>query len=77
MLVPKKDTERRTIAEINDKIASGKVFQIAVEPELEVWPANAHRFAPVTRKLPARAKWTFPPASVSAVELKVAKSPGG
>jgi len=58
------------------KVTSGKVFQIAVEPELEVWSKNADRLAPVTRKLPARAKWTFPPASVSAVELKVAEAPG-
>lgn len=53
------------------KVLSGKVFQIAVEPELEVWWRNAHRFAPVEKKLPAGAKWTFPAASVTAVELKV------
>lgn len=56
------------------KVLSGKVFEIAVEPELEVWWRNAHRFAPVTRKLPAGASWTFPAASVTAVELKVAQA---
>ena len=54
------------------KILSGKVFQIAVDPELEVWARNADRFAPVQKKLPAGAKWTFPPASVTAIELRVA-----
>ena len=52
------------------KIESGKVFQIALPPELEVWARNAHLFEPVEAKLPAGGKWTFPPASVSAVELK-------
>jgi len=54
------------------KVLSGKVFQIAVQPELEVWWRNADRFAPVAGKLPAGARWAFPAASVSAVELKVA-----
>lgn len=53
------------------KIASGKVFQIAVDPELEVWQRNADQFAPAEKRLPASRRWTFPPASVTAVEMKV------
>ncbi len=53
------------------KIVSGKVFEIAVDPEMEVWRQNADRLSPVEKKLPRGAKWTFPPASVTAVELKV------
>ncbi len=56
-------------------VVGGKVFEIAAPPELEVWPANADRLAPVARKLPAGARWTFPAASVSAVELKVRPAP--
>jgi alpha-N-arabinofuranosidase len=58
------------------KILSGKVFQIAVEPELKVWRQNAHLFEPVEKPLPAGARWTFPAASVTAVELKVADAKG-
>ncbi len=53
------------------KIASGRVFEIAADPEMEVWRVNDDRLAPVEKKLPRGARWTFPPASVTAVEMKV------
>ena len=56
------------------KILRGKVFEIAVAPEFEVWARNLECLAPVEKKLPANAKWTFPAASVTAVELKVSKA---
>ena len=62
-------------------ITSGCVYEIAAEPELEVLPDNADVLTPVRRELApgaslpgARtpdARWTFPAASVSAVELVV------
>jgi hypothetical protein len=45
------------------------VFEIAADPELEILPDNADALAPACRELFADARWTFPPASVSAVEL--------
>jgi len=53
------------------KIASGKVWQIAEEPLLEIWRVNAERLAPVQGRLPKSLRWEFPAASVSALELKV------
>ena len=58
------------------KILSGKVFEIAVDSELEVWAGNAEKFAPVEKKLPRGGEWTFPAASVTAVELTVAEQSG-
>ncbi|MCD6364517.1 MAG: alpha-L-arabinofuranosidase [Planctomycetes bacterium] len=55
------------------RIVSGKVFEIAPRAELEVWAGNAEKFAPAAKKLPAAAKWTFPPASVTAIELTAAE----
>ena len=67
---------RAALAVEGMKILSGRAFEIAVEPELEVWWQNAHRFAPVAKPLPRGAKWTFPAASVTAVELKVSDARG-
>jgi alpha-N-arabinofuranosidase len=50
-------------------IADGAVYEIAVEPEFEVLLDNADTLAPVRKDLPQGAQWTFPAASVSAVEL--------
>ncbi|MHC4201618.1 MAG: alpha-L-arabinofuranosidase, partial [Planctomycetota bacterium] len=54
------------------KIGSGEVFEIAAPPEFEVFEAG-NVLAPKRKDLPGAARWTFPPASVSAVELHVAK----
>ncbi len=51
------------------KIRSGRIMEIAAEPEFEVWSGVAEVLAPKEKKLDAGATWTFPPASVSAVEL--------
>ena len=71
---------RSSIAVEGMRIVSGKVHEIAVQPELEVWWRNAEEFAPVERRLSSRApakgsSWTFPAASVSAVELKIEEAP--
>ena len=53
------------------KIKSGKVFQIAVPPIREVYPDNADEFKPSVKPLPRDRTWTFPPASVSAIQLSI------
>ena len=53
-------------------IRSGEAFEIACEPEFEVWSGVADAMAPKRRALPNAGPWTFPPASVSALELEVA-----
>jgi hypothetical protein len=52
-------------------IASGRVFEIAEPPELEIIDTCPDAMAPVEKRLPKNARWIFPPASVSAVELDV------
>lgn len=51
------------------KISSGRVYWFAVEPEFEVFEYAPERTFPQERALAATAGWTFPAASVSAVEL--------
>ena len=51
-------------------VESGTVWQIAEDPSREIWEGVPDLFAPTEHTLPANATWTFPPASVSAVELK-------
>ena len=53
------------------KIVSGKVFQIADDPMREIHEYNLDIFVPTEHALPAGATWTFPAASVSAIELTV------
>jgi alpha-L-arabinofuranosidase len=50
-------------------VQGGTVFEIAADPELEILPDNSDALAPVCKDLPSGAQWTFPAASVSAVEL--------
>ncbi|MDQ1255464.1 MAG: alpha-L-arabinofuranosidase [Candidatus Hydrogenedentes bacterium] len=56
-------------------ILSGQVFQIAADPEFEVWSETCDVIAPVRKELPPRGQWTFPAASVSVVELEAAADP--
>jgi alpha-L-arabinofuranosidase len=56
-------------------IRSGRVFEIAADPEFEVWSATAETLAPKPKDIPPGGRWTFPAASVSAVELEVADRP--
>jgi alpha-L-arabinofuranosidase len=53
-------------------IRSGSVFEIAAEPDFEVWTETREVIAPKRKELPQTLHWSFPPASVSAVELEIA-----
>jgi alpha-N-arabinofuranosidase len=50
-------------------IKSGQVFELAADPEFEVIETQAREIKPVRKDLPVDGTWTFPAASVSAVEL--------
>jgi alpha-L-arabinofuranosidase len=52
-------------------IASGRVFEIADDPFREVDEDAPDLFSPQEQALPAGVDWTFPAASVTAVELEV------
>jgi alpha-L-arabinofuranosidase len=57
-------------------ISGGKVHQIATESTNEITRFNPDDIAPVERALgDDPAKWTFPPASVSAMVLELAPQP--
>jgi hypothetical protein len=51
------------------KIRTGRIFELAANPEFEVIQTQSDRIVPVKKDLPDNGLWTFPPASVSAVEL--------
>ena len=53
------------------KIGSGRVFEMAGDPEYEVIETQPDEIFPVEKNLPVSGRWTFPAASVSAVELDV------
>lgn len=53
------------------KIKSGHSFCIALDPEYEVFELKPEITSPKKAEIPADGKWTFPAASVSAVELDV------
>lgn len=53
------------------KIVSGRVFEIADDPVVEIDQSKPDLFAPIEYILPDKAIWQFPAASVSAVELDV------
>lgn len=52
-------------------VRSARSFEIAAPPELEVMAHNADALAPRERAIPPSLKWTFPAASVSAVEIRM------
>ncbi|MHC4751270.1 MAG: alpha-L-arabinofuranosidase C-terminal domain-containing protein [Planctomycetota bacterium] len=56
------------------KIGSGRIFELAANPEFEVIQTQANEIVPVEKVLPENCRWVFPPASVSAVELDVQKA---
>ena len=56
------------------KIASGRIFELAAEPEFEIIQTQSNEIVPKEKKLPGNCRWTFQPASVSAVELDVQKA---
>ena len=51
-------------------IESGDVHEMATDPEFEIIAADPDPLVPKVRRLNGRS-WTFPPASVSAVELAI------
>jgi hypothetical protein len=51
------------------KIRTGRIFELAANPEFEVIQTQSDRIVPVQKDLPQNGLWSFPPASVSAVEL--------
>ena len=53
------------------KIRTGRIFELAANPEFEVIQTQSDRIVPVKKDLPKNGLWTFPPASVSAVELDI------
>ena len=55
-------------------IRSGRVFELAANPEFEVIETRAREIAPAQKDLPTDGQWTFPPASVSAMELDIDRS---
>jgi hypothetical protein len=52
-------------------IEPGRVHEIAADPELEIFEDLAGSLGPIQKELGCDARWSFPPASVSTVELVV------
>lgn len=68
------ERSRRVSADIrlvDCAMRSARVFEIAVNPELEIAAHNADVLAPVQKAIPESMDWTFPAASVSAVEIQM------
>jgi len=53
------------------RIKSGKAFWIALDPAYEIFKYEPEITSPKEADIPKNAEWTFPAASVSAVELDV------
>ncbi|MGD8452796.1 MAG: alpha-L-arabinofuranosidase C-terminal domain-containing protein [Phycisphaerae bacterium] len=51
------------------KITGGRAFTLAADPEFEVYEHRDDVLEPVEKPVPASGDWTFPAASVTAVEL--------
>ncbi|MEM6560323.1 MAG: hypothetical protein AAF656_01875, partial [Planctomycetota bacterium] len=54
-------------------ITAAKVHQITAPPDMETAEHNARNLEPVTHTCDPTNTWTFPAASVSAVELKMTR----
>lgn len=66
----RRDRSAKTTFHVRGRnIASGRVFWHALEPEFEIIQYSAEHTFPHERALDLRSAWTFPAASVSAVEL--------
>ncbi len=53
----------------NQPLETGQVFWFALDPEFEVFEYREEHTIPQQKQLDTEMTWTFPPASVSAVEL--------
>jgi alpha-L-arabinofuranosidase len=51
------------------RVKAGRVFEMAGDPECEFIQSDPNPVVPVKKALPDHLQWSFPPASVSAVEL--------
>jgi hypothetical protein len=57
-------------------LAGGRAYQIADDPAREIDETCPDLFAPVEKAVPATGEWTFPAASVTAMELTVRPAGG-
>ena len=57
------------IAVAGMKVGGGRVFEIAAPPEQEITQFNPDILEPKEKQLPPDGAWTFPAASVSAIEI--------
>ncbi len=55
----------------NVPVKSGKIFELSADPEFEVFDMTWRELAVAEKVLPADNTWTFPPASVTAMELEI------
>jgi hypothetical protein len=69
------ETVRAQLKVAGRRVVSGQVFEIADDPWREMDVTIRDAFRARRRTLPANARWSFPPASVTAVEL-VVEPPG-
>lgn len=53
------------------KSAQGRVYWYALEPEFEIFERRLEHTFPRESTLDAESAWTFPAASVSAIELQL------
>jgi alpha-L-arabinofuranosidase len=58
------------------KVTSGRIFELALDPEYEVFEDRPEMTRPRESPLPASGAWTFPAASVSAIELDISRKEG-
>jgi alpha-N-arabinofuranosidase len=58
------------------RVIAGRVSQIALDPEYEVFEHKPEITRPRESPVPASGDWTFPAASVSAVELDISNEEG-
>lgn len=65
---------RARFAVENMQIASGRVFWFAIDPAFEIFEQRPEHTVPRETNLPPDQAWTFPAASVSAVELTVSSA---
>lgn len=56
-----------------EKISAGRIFTIALDPAYEMFEYHPDLTSPKESSIPGGAGWTFPPASVCAVELDIVK----
>jgi alpha-L-arabinofuranosidase len=54
------------------EIRSGRIFEMAADPQFEVTEIHPDQIKPVEKQLASDNHWSFPAASVSAVELQMA-----